>query len=237
MPSLLELRPDVPRELEAVIAKCLAKKPEERHQTIADLAQALAPFAPAASMPSISRISGILRTGPGQDGASTTLKSFPIDDASADTEVMPSGSKVSAHTPLKDTQAGWGKSQALTRRSRFRIVLVVGAGALLVALAVLWLAPDRPKSATHDGADAAAPAQQAPAPNTHETERAEPAVVVAPHGEPSSAVAVASASEPPVPSASAAMKARPAAPRPRPPATAQPTPPAAQPEDPLDGRR
>jgi serine/threonine-protein kinase len=239
MPSLLELRPDVPRELEAVIAKCLAKKPEDRHQTIADLAQALAPFAPATSMPSISRISGILRTGPGQDGTSTTLKSFPIDNASADTEAMPSGSKASAHTPLKDTQAGWGKSQATVRRSRFRIVLGVGAGALLVALVVYWLAPDRPKSAASEGADAAALAQPAPVPNNQETERVEPAVVVAPRTEASSTVAITPASATPPPTLSSVPGSKPQAPlpsRPRPTATAKPVVPI-QPEDPLDGRR
>jgi serine/threonine-protein kinase len=238
MPSLAELRPDVPRELEAVIAKCLEKKPEDRHQTIADLAQALAPFAPAASMPSISRISGILRTGPGKDGTSTTLKSFPIENSSADTELMPSGSKASGPgvTPAKDTQAGWGTSQAFVRRSRFRVMLVIGAGALLVALAIFWLAPERPKGATSEGVDAAAPAQPAPGPETHEAPRVDPApsVAVAPHAEASSTVAIAPASA--APSVSAARATAPPS-RPRPAAPAKPEAPKAPPEDPLDGRR
>ena len=60
MPSIRDERPDVPVELEAVVAKCLRKKPADRYRTIAEFAEALAPFAPR-SLPSISRISGILR--------------------------------------------------------------------------------------------------------------------------------------------------------------------------------
>ena len=46
LPSIREKRPDVPPELEAVIAKCLEKNPDNRYQTVAELADALAPFAP-----------------------------------------------------------------------------------------------------------------------------------------------------------------------------------------------
>src|SRR5713101_2872779 len=43
--SLLELQPDVPREVEQIINKLLAKLPEGRFQTPLDLAEALAPLA------------------------------------------------------------------------------------------------------------------------------------------------------------------------------------------------
>src|SRR5262249_37178340 len=49
---LNEVRADVPAELAAVVAKMLAKKPEDRHQTPQEAAQALIPFiriAPQAS--------------------------------------------------------------------------------------------------------------------------------------------------------------------------------------------
>jgi serine/threonine-protein kinase len=43
--AVTELRPDVPAALAQAIAKCLEKKREDRHQTVAEFAQAIAPFA------------------------------------------------------------------------------------------------------------------------------------------------------------------------------------------------
>jgi serine/threonine-protein kinase len=252
IPSLVELRPDVPRELEAVIAKCLAKKPEDRHQTIAELAQALAPFAPAASMSSISRISGILRSAPAPGDSSTTLKSFPAD-ASADTEHMPSGSvsgasgpSGSAHTPQKDTHAGWGKSQSGIRRSRLRVALAVGAVVALFGLTIFLLAPRESARFSEEKPDAASAAGPAAIAATREVTKLEPpTVVVAPHAETSAPIAIAPATAPtaiPTPSASSSAKPRTVArptPRPRPAAAPQPAQPpvSTAPVDPLDGRR
>jgi serine/threonine-protein kinase len=77
MPSIWEIRQDVPRELEAVVAKCLEKRPDDRHQTVAEFAEALRPFASTESMRSISRISGILRSvvPPPPEPGTTTLRS------------------------------------------------------------------------------------------------------------------------------------------------------------------
>ncbi|HVW27001.1 MAG TPA: serine/threonine-protein kinase [Polyangiaceae bacterium] len=47
--SLREVRSDVPAELDAVVSKCLEKNPDKRYQTIAELVQALAPFASGGS--------------------------------------------------------------------------------------------------------------------------------------------------------------------------------------------
>jgi eukaryotic-like serine/threonine-protein kinase len=250
MPSLVDVRTDVPRELEAVIAKCLAKKPEDRHQTIAELAQALAPFAPAGSMSSISRISGILRSAPAPSDSSTTLKSFPAD-AGADTEQMPSGPVTGAsgpaHTPQKDTHAGWGKSQVGIRRSRLRVALAVGAVVVLFGLTIFLLAPQKSERFSEDKPDAESAAGPAPLAETSEGAKLEPAptVVVAPHAQASAAVAVVPATAPSgmaTPPASSSAKPRAVAqptPRPRPAVTAQPAQPpvSTAPEDPLDGRR
>jgi serine/threonine-protein kinase len=48
-PPLAELRPDAPAELGPVLKKMMAKKPEQRYQTPADVAAALAPFVRAAA--------------------------------------------------------------------------------------------------------------------------------------------------------------------------------------------
>jgi eukaryotic-like serine/threonine-protein kinase len=42
--TLRELLPDAPRELEAIVKRCLSKVPEDRFATVAELAAALAPF-------------------------------------------------------------------------------------------------------------------------------------------------------------------------------------------------
>ncbi|HKQ67784.1 MAG TPA: serine/threonine-protein kinase, partial [Polyangiaceae bacterium] len=55
-PSLRTKRPDIPAELDAVVERCLKKAPGERIQSVAELAAALAPFAPPASHAIIERI-------------------------------------------------------------------------------------------------------------------------------------------------------------------------------------
>jgi uncharacterized RDD family membrane protein YckC len=46
-PSLVTIRPDVPRRLALLVAKCLAKKPDERYSSYAALSAALEPFSSA----------------------------------------------------------------------------------------------------------------------------------------------------------------------------------------------
>ncbi|HVH47660.1 MAG TPA: protein kinase [Labilithrix sp.] len=59
---LWRLRPEIPRELAEVVAKCLAKDPAERYANVAELAVALLPFAPARALVSAERSSSLMRT-------------------------------------------------------------------------------------------------------------------------------------------------------------------------------
>ncbi len=57
---LMSIRPDMPRALDAVVRRCLEKDPARRFQTVADLAEALLPFAPPDARALARRIRGIL---------------------------------------------------------------------------------------------------------------------------------------------------------------------------------
>ncbi len=58
-PSFRQLGAQVPPELEAVVRRCLDRNPDNRYESIRDLAEALAPHASLASRLSIARISMI----------------------------------------------------------------------------------------------------------------------------------------------------------------------------------
>jgi serine/threonine protein kinase len=59
-PPLRELVADLPQELDAVVARCLAKEPRDRFQSVAELADALVPFAPVRAYANAARSAQIL---------------------------------------------------------------------------------------------------------------------------------------------------------------------------------
>jgi serine/threonine-protein kinase len=59
-PQLRYLRPDAPAELDAVIERCLHKRPEDRYPSLAEMAAALAPLGTPAARTSLERIARVL---------------------------------------------------------------------------------------------------------------------------------------------------------------------------------
>jgi serine/threonine-protein kinase len=116
-PPIRGYRPDVPAELEAVILRCLEKDPSRRFPNVAELALALAPFAPKRARSSVERIAGTIQAA----GLSNSALNLPISPAGVPGTLMSAGGSV---PPV-------GQTSSRTAPGR--------AGPLLAALAVVGL--------------------------------------------------------------------------------------------------
>jgi serine/threonine-protein kinase len=112
---LRNLRSDVPPGLEQAILKCLEKDRNKRYLNVAELAVALAPFAPKRARASVERISGIIQSA----GLSASVVALP---PSSDATTEPS-------TP--QTLASWGHTAPPATGRRKKLVLG-GVGALVL---------------------------------------------------------------------------------------------------------
>jgi len=184
--------PAVQPRLEAVILRCLAKDPNERFQSIADLAEALAEFAPARSRISLERIAGIMK----RSGSGLAL---PVSSAGARSE--------------DGTRASWGQTASARGSPGKRAVLATVA---LLSLGLVGLAGYAARARATRVEPTAEPSTAAGsvALPPSSTQRPMPGMVVAP------TVSVEPAPEPPAvvaPSVSAARSALPLSPKRAPP--------------------
>ncbi|HEX4341149.1 MAG TPA: serine/threonine-protein kinase [Polyangiaceae bacterium] len=112
--SLTKLRRDAPPALESVVARCLAKRREDRYSNVAELAESLIPFAPPHARLSIDRASRILRgsgpqrrdaaaSGPAEPSASPSVSRSPSgasgSAASSSASRSPSSAAPTSHSP------------------------------------------------------------------------------------------------------------------------------------------
>ena len=176
--SLRDTLPDAPPGLDAVIAKCLAKNPDERYATVAEFARALEPFGPPSCRTSVERISrlsaGVARAeltsvdGPRMDASASGNVRVVPEHASAisQTEMVSATQATGAPSPSSPvapagtgTAAAWGSSSASPRKPR--VALWAGGG---VAVAVLAIAGFVIASKTGGGAASSAATQAASSP-------------------------------------------------------------------------
>lgn len=78
---LAELRPDVPRELELAVLRCLEKSPDKRYRSVAALAQALEPFAAPGARASVERIQRLLSASSRRVAPAAPIVSTPEERA------------------------------------------------------------------------------------------------------------------------------------------------------------
>jgi serine/threonine-protein kinase len=155
VPSLRELRPEVPEELAAVVSRCMAKEREARFQSVGELAMALLAFAPArarlpaesaaAMKPAFPRSAPAASDTDPRDAAGEADTPTPTDPAAGGPSLVP----VSIGTRPREVrtltfaeQAPAGKStkvsSGLTRRVEpnrlWSAALGTGAGLLLVGI-------------------------------------------------------------------------------------------------------
>jgi serine/threonine-protein kinase len=143
-PPARALRPDVPPKLEAAIGRCLEKDRDRRFANVAELARALADFAPPRALLSLDRITGVMQSAlaPPPPTPVATPPLVVTRPVGSTVPTMPLGP---AHGT---TPASWAGSEAgpfpraaPPRRSHAiplavaiaTLVLVVGGGAVLLA--------------------------------------------------------------------------------------------------------
>ena len=171
-PSLRSLRPEVPEELDAVVRRCLEKRPADRYSSVAALGVALTPFASQRTFGLQSRLASSVTDPPavavGRAVGATQIgggvpapipiivparATAPFRPGAA-AEALPSKTNTAwdAQTPAA---AGAGSS-----RARRRTLALAGGGLFVVAIVAAGLLGDRreaPPAASLPGASAAAP--------------------------------------------------------------------------------
>jgi serine/threonine-protein kinase len=191
-PTLVSLRPEVPPRLSEIVARCLEKDMQRRHQSVAALAQALAEVAPETSQERIARILRVaeLRNSlsPGQSGDWSLRDSFTdtvvsSSGASAAGEVTITGSVAATAKPssardgsVNDTGGAWQTDpRPPHRRTALALATAVVIGGGLLWWAAPWSGdPDAPVVAPPEPAAAREPPADRREQAARETEAAPP---------------------------------------------------------------
>ena len=119
-PQIRSVRPDVPAGLEQIISKCLEKDRTKRYSNVADLAVALAPYAPNRARSSVERVRGIIQGAGWSESMLAPLPSFESD-------TQPSRG---------ETNASWGQTAPDAKSGSLKMTIGIAAGLIIVAVIV-----------------------------------------------------------------------------------------------------
>jgi len=189
-PPLRQLRPEVPEELAAIVAGCLAKEREQRFQSAAELAMALLPFAPSRARVPAERANSMTRssrlskpagapTSPAGEPTKPALDA-PVGDATKqENPVLAPGSESPPPLALSAPPGADLMVENTTRlRSARRWGIMAAVAAALVVISPLILR--RGAGPTPEAGSAPTPAQAAAPPAASPPELRELVVRVSP---------------------------------------------------------
>ncbi|WP_437615972.1 serine/threonine-protein kinase [Sorangium sp. So ce834] len=198
--GLREGCPEAPEGLAAVVLRCLEKDPARRFQSVAELAQALGPYAPEGSRLSVERIVRVAGAGAAAADASAA-PALSAGAPAARPEGVPSDRAITART--------WD-APAASRGRRGALVLVAGAAiALGAGLVAVLRAPggaEGPPAAPASAGATAPSTEETPIPS-HALQRS--AAAPAPPRPPAAAASAAASAAAPAPEAEASAGAPP----------------------------
>ncbi len=128
------LRRDVPRELEAIVMRALARDRDKRWPTVATFARAIAPFGSGGSL--------LLRAASGVPSAPPVAMSLPeIVVGARDATTQPDPEEVRARESIVQD---WSAERARRRRAQSAVLVVASAAFLFGTIAIVaWLLAPR----------------------------------------------------------------------------------------------
>jgi eukaryotic-like serine/threonine-protein kinase len=198
--ALRKIRPDAPAELEAALAPCFEKNRDQRYESIAEFARAIAPFGDARAAQYLHKIESVLGVGPSRP---RPAQATPIRQ-STPTKVVAPGLTVSGAMPTD----GYTRTSFMSRNRAGK--LVVGFALVAALGGASWLlARDSSQPVAREGSSATMPSVTAIAPSP-------------PEPSDSNVPASAAAAEPSVPTATSARPNLPKRLPPKPLASAKP---------------
>jgi predicted Ser/Thr protein kinase len=142
-PSVLAVAPDVPQALEAVVARAMAKKPDDRYSSAGDLARAALSAVEGRSLPSEDRVVATGEAAPGT--VASPAPQQPVGQTQAAPPPPPVGHTVAAPPPPPADRTAAapapayppagppGAAPRAKARGGFPVPLVVGIVVLLIA--------------------------------------------------------------------------------------------------------
>jgi eukaryotic-like serine/threonine-protein kinase len=144
--SICALRPEIPEEIEATIAKCLAKNPEDRFENLAEFAGSLFPLAGKSARASIERIVQVSRRARTQEAVRAASETPPSQRPADRATIRPLGATVPPRDEKKSGKLTW--------------VGLGGAAAVALGVVFFWT---RPTGNGHEVSSGESPAAKAAA--------------------------------------------------------------------------